>query len=665
MSSLPPDSVLNRFTPLAVVGAGPLGDVYAATERATGRTVALQVCQRPRDMPPERWQQAVALSIRELIAAQSLEHPNIARIYEFGDEGDLLYLITEWDDAETLGMKLRREQRPGFDEATRQIIRAGFAVQYAANNGVRHGNLTPHSLILSGGTVRVAGFGLAHWRPGDRSIYRAPEEIEGDPGDLQADLFVLGLIWCELVGGRHPFAAETAEQTREQIVTAPTPSPANVPFYLQPVVRKLLAKIPTERYSSWPEVALDVSGARPLPAAPAPVPERVETPGAPVEEEDAPALGLTEEARRRIAEAQRRRQEEDRRPAPQLGFIPMRMRGLRLAAAAVPATCLVASLAHRATENSLQLNKVHGEVTVASAAAPAGTRARSGYHPRADDRIETGPGGSAQLRIGDGSRLLLEEKTSLRVSEVRFRSRTSTRARVFLASRGEIFCRVAHRPRLVFVVDTPNGSVRVTGTEFAVEVDSQGRTQVTTLDGRVDTGKPPTPVRPGQRATLVDNRATVVNLAPSELSRYQRKIRRLKDDGMGDTIAGFFQALDDATLTPLGDLVHGAAGGAMSGFDTMKEGGIRAQAIFAMQTLHYALEQNEGGPPSTLDPETLAEIRPGAEMRKKILGEFRGNRLEFYHRLPNGYEVGARMKDEAGTMVILRNGRTTVGETPQ
>ena len=61
----------------------------------------------------------------------------------------------EWDDAETLGMKLRRGERPGFDEATRQIIRAGFAVQYAANNGVRHGNLTPHSLILSGGTVRV------------------------------------------------------------------------------------------------------------------------------------------------------------------------------------------------------------------------------------------------------------------------------------------------------------------------------------------------------------------------------------------------------------------------------------------------------------------------------------------------------------------------------
>src|SRR5207248_77276 len=105
-----------------------------------------------------------------------------------------------------------------------------------------------------------------------------------------------------------------------------------------------------------------------------------------------------------------------------------------------------------------------------------------------------------------------------------FRSRTFTRARMFLLSRGQVFCRAAHRPQLAFAISTPSGNARVLGTKFSVEVTEQGTTQVVTLEGTVQVGRAPTHARvgPGQSATLLETGPVVTRLTPLEIRPYLR-----------------------------------------------------------------------------------------------------------------------------------------------
>src|SRR5437763_6991565 len=121
-------SVLDRFTDERVLGRGPLGLIYAAVERESGRKVALRGFTRPANARPEHWEQAIARYHRELTLAQSLDHPNIARIFEFEEENGLYYVISEWFDGEALQMKLDRGERWTSEEAIALISQAGEAL---------------------------------------------------------------------------------------------------------------------------------------------------------------------------------------------------------------------------------------------------------------------------------------------------------------------------------------------------------------------------------------------------------------------------------------------------------------------------------------------------------------------------------------------------------
>jgi eukaryotic-like serine/threonine-protein kinase len=256
-------SVLDRFTDEEVLGRGPLGLIYAAVETATGRRVALRGFTRPENARAEHWQQAIDRYTEELTRAQALDHPSIARIFEFEEERGLYYVISEWFDGESLQMKLDKGERWSGDEAIRLISQAGEALDYAAKSRAYHGDITPFNLILSqDGAVHVVNFGLAHSRSKRSSLYRAPEEILGYEGDPRSDLFCLGLILFQMLEGRHPFAPGTPEEVHEWILRAPTPPLTKTPFHIHAVVRKLLAKNTSDRYRSWADAAADLEHAR-------------------------------------------------------------------------------------------------------------------------------------------------------------------------------------------------------------------------------------------------------------------------------------------------------------------------------------------------------------------------------------------------------------------
>src|ERR1051326_271367 len=75
-----------RSEPLQVLGVGPRGRVYLATDKETGRHVVFRGFRRPKQADGRRWKDAVRRFTDELVAARALDHPNIARVYEFGPE---------------------------------------------------------------------------------------------------------------------------------------------------------------------------------------------------------------------------------------------------------------------------------------------------------------------------------------------------------------------------------------------------------------------------------------------------------------------------------------------------------------------------------------------------------------------------------------------------
>lgn len=278
-------SVLVRYEPQGILGVGPLGKIYAATESGTGRRVAFRGFRRPKEADEATWGKAIEKLNRELSAARKLEHPGIARIFDFGEEEGLYYVITEWFEGEPLSVRLQRGEKFAPDDALNLIGQAGRSVEYAIEEGAVHGDLTPFNLIITkDGAVRIVNYGLASCRPKDDSVYRSPEELLGHEPGPRSDLFALGVLLHTMLEGVHPFGSGSPAEVQQRMLQAPPAPAASAPPYLQGILARMLAKRPGDRYETWAEVAADIINSR----APAPAP-----PPSPGDKPDPPAPAAT------------------------------------------------------------------------------------------------------------------------------------------------------------------------------------------------------------------------------------------------------------------------------------------------------------------------------------------------------------------------------------
>jgi len=249
-------SFAERFDPHEVLGVGPLGRIYMAVEKPSGRKVAFRGFKRPKHADGRHWQQAIRRYTEELAAAQKLDHPNIARLYEFGEEDGTYYVVSEWFEGEALQRKIDRRQEFTSAQALEWIDGAGQALDYAASIGVYHGDITPYNLVItSGGEAKIVNFGLAHTRPKADSVYRAPEELNGHEGDPRSDLFHLGLVLYHLLSGEHPFGAGVWADVQARILRQPTPPLPGLDPRLQAALNRLLEKDVERRAQRWSELA--------------------------------------------------------------------------------------------------------------------------------------------------------------------------------------------------------------------------------------------------------------------------------------------------------------------------------------------------------------------------------------------------------------------------
>ncbi len=275
--SLRPGTHLGSYEILSLIGAGGMGEVYRARDARLARDVAIKTISPRLDVG----QQAFARFEREGRAIAALSHPNILTIHDVGREGETAYIVTELLEGKTLRQRLARPDlswREAADIAA--AVAAGLGAAHA--RGIIHRDLKPENVFLTDdGRVKILDFGLALSLPAGTAItvddpasstrltlsraivgtagYMSPEQVAGGPLDGRSDIFSLGCVLYEMLGGRRPFQRATAAQTAAAVLGEPPPWPiagrAPLPAGLDRVVLRCLEKNPEARFRSATDFA--------------------------------------------------------------------------------------------------------------------------------------------------------------------------------------------------------------------------------------------------------------------------------------------------------------------------------------------------------------------------------------------------------------------------
>jgi serine/threonine protein kinase len=286
MSAAPPDvqDRIGGYELRRELGRGAVGVVFEALT-PDGLPAAVKIVVPPALLPAEDQEALRARFFREARAMAAVEHPNVARIFDVGEDGGRLFLAMELLSGENLRELVLREG--ALPTATvlavgTQLCEALDAVHHA---GIVHRDVKPENVVLlADGTAKLTDFGVA-WMENEATLTRtggvlgspafmAPEQILGRAVDRRADLFSAGATLYQMATGSLPFVGSTLlEMAHSVAYEEPRPLPPTVPHLLARAILKGLQKTPAARYATATEFAQALRSAIPaLGAAPGPQP---------------------------------------------------------------------------------------------------------------------------------------------------------------------------------------------------------------------------------------------------------------------------------------------------------------------------------------------------------------------------------------------------------
>jgi predicted Ser/Thr protein kinase/tetratricopeptide (TPR) repeat protein len=270
-----PDTTIGRYRIVRHLGAGGMGDVYAAEQDHPRREVALKVL---------RHQGAEHRFEQEARALGQLDHPGIARIYEAGTDGGHAYLAMELVRGEPLADWARPRST---QERVERFIEVCEAVEHAHGKGIIHRDLKPANILVDEqGRPKILDFGIAADTDVTRVTatgnlvgtlaYMSPEQCAGEPAsiDTRSDVYALGVVLYEMLCGRLPHDVEglPIPQVIDAIRNRAPARPTGLDRDLQTILLAALAKTPRRRYAAAGRLADDLRRwleRRPIEARPA------------------------------------------------------------------------------------------------------------------------------------------------------------------------------------------------------------------------------------------------------------------------------------------------------------------------------------------------------------------------------------------------------------
>jgi serine/threonine-protein kinase len=278
-SGLVPGQRLKDYELLCIIGQGGMASVWAArrhTDAGPGELVAIKTIL-PAYAHDSRFR---AMFLDEGRIASRIEHMNVARILDLGEEENLLYLVMEWIHGDSLSQLQRRLLQQGVEMPLGILLRimadlcgglhAAHELCDAAGNSmsVVHRDVSPENILLdSSGMAKLIDFGVAKAR--DRAAeetktgilkgklsYMAPEQALRGDADRRADVWAVGAILYKFLSGKAPFWGDTQVATLCMLVSGsnPPPLPAHVHPAVAAVVERALRHDAKQRFATAAEL---------------------------------------------------------------------------------------------------------------------------------------------------------------------------------------------------------------------------------------------------------------------------------------------------------------------------------------------------------------------------------------------------------------------------
>ena len=273
MSSTPPAELkqLGRYDLTRVLGKGAMGIVYEGMDPKLHRRVAIKTILKGHLDDDDAAKEYSMRFMREAQAVARLNHPNIVQVYDFGEEGDVAYIVMEFIKGKELKTFFDNNDRFELKEAVRIMCELLDALDFAHESGIVHRDIKPANVMLdSQARVKLADFGVARVTDDKSSAektqagtmvgtpaYMSPEQITGGNIDRRTDLFSAGIILYQFLTGEKPFTGSGAWTIAKKIIQDHPPLPSSINNTISPlfdaVVNKALSKTTEGRYQTAKE----------------------------------------------------------------------------------------------------------------------------------------------------------------------------------------------------------------------------------------------------------------------------------------------------------------------------------------------------------------------------------------------------------------------------
>ena len=254
------------------LASGAMGTVFLARDDRLHRKVAVKLLNESL-AGDERF---VERFRREARAAAGLSHPNIANIFDYGEEAGCYYIVMEYVPGRDLAQVIAQDSPLSAERTCAIGLQIARALEAAHAQGIVHRDIKPANVIVTqGGKVKVTDFGIAR-AAGDTTLtatgsvlgtarYLSPEQARGEEAGPASDIYSTGIVLYEMLTGTVPFTQKTALAVAMQHMNEDVPGPGlarqEVPPRVDALVRKATARDVDKRFGSAAALIAAIDGA--------------------------------------------------------------------------------------------------------------------------------------------------------------------------------------------------------------------------------------------------------------------------------------------------------------------------------------------------------------------------------------------------------------------